>query len=241
MLSRAIIKYTWTGLLHRRSNRIFLLVLMIGWFIFIATDDAYLKNQLEMLQLGTFINLFIILTISGGIIGDERKRGYFDLLFAKPIRKDVFYLSKIAGTWIVGLGALVIVWISIGLYALAVKPDNFQASTFLAFLLSFAMTQLSVLVLSAFFLQFLKGQSNITAVFFFVLLGSLTVKYWVGSSPLVQLLKSLIVPYKGTMIYDLLIGGQTAGSASLLAVLGLVIFLLVFLGGGAFLFEKLDR
>ncbi len=66
-----------------------------------------------------FLGFVGVLFATNGIVSDDRRHGYYRLLFAKPVSVVAYYGQKFA---VHGLGFLVVAALLLGLYALAVEP-----------------------------------------------------------------------------------------------------------------------
>jgi hypothetical protein len=66
-----------------------------------------------------FLGFIGILFATNGIVSDDRRHGYYRLLFAKPVSVVAFYAQKWA---VYGAGFLIVAAALLGLYAAAVEP-----------------------------------------------------------------------------------------------------------------------
>jgi hypothetical protein len=76
-----------------------------------ARDQAYVSALGWLALLG-------VLFATNGIVADDRRHGYFRLLFARPVSVVQYYASKFA---VYGLGFLIVATLLTGIYALTVE------------------------------------------------------------------------------------------------------------------------
>jgi ABC-type transport system involved in multi-copper enzyme maturation permease subunit len=98
----------------------FLTQLSIGAARTLGADSDVLERALDQAAADTlgWLSILGALFATNGIVADDRKRGYFRLLFAKPVSVVAYYAYKFAAY---GLGFAIVAAVAIGLYNLAVE------------------------------------------------------------------------------------------------------------------------
>lgn len=66
-----------------------------------------------------FLGFVGVLFATNGIVADDRRHGYYRLLFAKPVGVVAYYAQKWA---VYGIGLLIVAAVLLGIYGLAVEP-----------------------------------------------------------------------------------------------------------------------
>lgn len=198
-----IFKYT---LLKFLNSPALLLVFLIGLIVLtitsIYTGDMNFVDAYPYYQM---FNFFLALVLGAGIIGGEFSHGHIELIFTKPIKREIFFLYKyfsafLCSFFLILISIMLSLLLFIFLKLFIIQDLSFSFPAFLKTFLYMFLNQITLLSLLFFLSSLTSGSQNslflLFGTFFFSFFTRFISVRFPSLAKQITLLSDLLSPFK---------------------------------------------